>query len=269
MPNCRILGAILVLSSLLSTLPAMAQCSFPSPYCGDSTCNSACGEDSFTCPFDCSQPGCTFCNPGSSCGDTSCEYWFGENRNTCPQDCTCGDGYCIAGEDSDYCPEDCASPWALRSANPFFYSTARDQYLGCWSIAGGDSSYCDGISDLNDRQICRAMSTRNQSPCTSMTDRDLQLACYGMSIAPYYPSNCDDIDNTIAYGLQNFCYSVSSGGTWANCSGVNNVPAENALCRALVSKNIGDCYSIGNANDRWFCYGIATQTSSFCAYIVY
>lgn len=256
MPNWRTFGAILFLLSLLSALPAMADC-WPVQYCGDSICSPECGESSFNCSYECNfYP--------ASCGDTSCEPWFGENRNTCPYDCTCGDGYCVAGEDSDYCPEDCRMH--QPSANPFFYATAYDQYLGCWGIATGDSSYCDGISDLNDRQICRAMATGTQAPCVSMTNRNLQLACYGMSVAPAYPSNCRDIT---AYGLKDFCYSVSSGGTLANCSSVNNIPAENALCKALVSKNIVDCYSIANANDRWFCYGIATQTSSFCAYIVY
>jgi hypothetical protein len=151
------------------------------------------------------------------------------------------------------------------SVNPFTYPTARDQYLACWGIAGRISSNCYDISDFNDRQMCYGMSTSTQSPCTSMTDRNLQLACYGMSVAPNYPSNCRDITDP---GLQDFCYSVSSWGSWANCSGVSN-PADKALCQALTYRNSSYCASITNANDRWFCYGTASHTNSYCGNIVY
>jgi len=50
----------------------------------------------------------------------------------------------------------------------------RDQYLSCWGIAGNIVSNCNDVSDPNDQQMCRGLSMRSQSPCTSMTDRNMQ-----------------------------------------------------------------------------------------------
>jgi hypothetical protein len=149
------------------------------------------------------------------------------------------------------------------SANPFRYATTTDQYRACMGIAGRASANCTGISDLNDRQMCHGLATSTQTPCTSMTDRNLQLACYGMAFAPNYPSNCRDITDA---GLRDFCYSVSSWGSWANCSGVSN-PPDKALCQAMMNRNGGFCTTIGNANDRAFCYGVSTRNSSYCSSI--
>lgn len=149
---------------------------------------------------------------------------------------------------------------AQSSANPFNYDTQNDQYLACAGIAARDSSPCSGISDANDRQMCYGMSTGTQSPCTSMTDRNLQLACYGMSVAPNYPSNCRDITDP---GLQDFCYSVSSWGTWANCQGVDN-GADKALCQALTYRNSAYCANITAFIDRSFCYAVTTHNYSYC-----
>jgi hypothetical protein len=160
----------------------------------------------------------------------------------------------------------CGQPRPLlpSGANPLTYSRARDQYLSCWGIAGQISSNCDDVSDVNDRQMCRALSTRTQSPCATLTDRNLQLACYGMSVAPSYPSNCRDITDP---GMRDFCYSVASYGSQGSCSGVAN-PSEKALCQALTYRNASYCNGIGNANDRWFCSGVASGVNSYCGNIV-
>ncbi|HEV8580544.1 MAG TPA: hypothetical protein VGX68_15870 [Thermoanaerobaculia bacterium] len=160
--------------------------------------------------------------------------------------------------------------WSLPNptssgSNPFKYATARDEWLACWGIAGRISSNCRDIGDFHDKQMCYAMSDSTQSPCTQMTDRNLQLACYGMSVAPNYPSNCRDITNA---ELRDFCYSVASWGSQGSCSGVTNA-ADKALCQALTYRNTSYCASIANANDRWFCYGTASRTNSYCGNIVY
>lgn len=157
----------------------------------------------------------------------------------------------------------CSAP---GSANPFKYPKARDQYLACWGIAGQISSNCDTVSEINDKQLCKGMSTSTQTPCigTTMTDRNLQLACFGMSVAPNYPSNCRDITDA---GMRDFCYSVSSWGTWATCSGVS-FPADKALCQALTYRNSSYCATITNANDKWFCYGVSSRINSYCGNIV-
>lgn len=68
-------------------------CSSNDIACGNGTCNS--GENSSTCPQDC-----------SPCGDGFCT--FNETVFSCPGDCGfCGDGICSVGESSLSCPEDC------------------------------------------------------------------------------------------------------------------------------------------------------------------
>jgi hypothetical protein len=175
---------------------------------------------------------------------------------------TCQPSAEICGNGVD---EDCDGRDAPCKGGPFLYASARDQYLACWGMSGHIASNCDTISDFNDRQFCYGMATNGQDPCRSMTDRNLQLSCYGMTVAPNYPSNCRDINDLV---LQDFCYSVSSWGSWANCSGVSE-PATAALCQALTWRNSSYCGSIGDANDRWFCTALASQTNSYCANIEY
>lgn len=160
-------------------------------------------------------------------------------------------------------PSGCASP--TSSASPFKYTSALDQYRACLGLSGGGSTQCQSVSDFNDRQMCQALATDSQQPCTSMTDRNLQLACYGMALAPSYPSNCRDITHA---GLQDFCYSVSSWGSWASCSVVSD-PAEKGLCQGLTYRDASFCAAIGNNNDRWFCYGTSSQTPAYCNNIVF
>ena len=121
--------------------------------------------------------------------------------------------------------------FAQSAENPFIFSSANDQLQSCYGIASRDASYCNGVSDFNDRQICAGLAASSQDPCRTMTDRNLQLSCYGMAFAPNFPSNCRDI--TVP-GLQNFCYSVSSWGASADCSGVSNA-SDRALCQAMTN----------------------------------
>ena len=66
------------------------ECSF----CGDQFCNWSCGEDQFSCGYDC------------SCGDFYCD--FNEDYWSCPNDCKCGNFVCDFGENSFSCPQDCS-----------------------------------------------------------------------------------------------------------------------------------------------------------------
>ncbi|MBN1325584.1 peptidoglycan DD-metalloendopeptidase family protein [Candidatus Falkowbacteria bacterium] len=99
--------------------------------CGNGYCDS--GEDSASCPADCSDDppidncgngfcddnetsfscsaDCTITPPPSYCGDGNCDN--GETANSCPADCyveppnKCGNGVCDNGETSASCPSDC------------------------------------------------------------------------------------------------------------------------------------------------------------------
>ena len=90
--------------------------------CGDTVCDTACGENVKTCPFDCKGCGDGICQPGEGpkvcpedccggCGDHKCTgYDCGESPETCPQDCgnACGDKICEKGESPQTCALDCA-----------------------------------------------------------------------------------------------------------------------------------------------------------------
>jgi hypothetical protein len=158
--------------------------------------------------------------------------------------------------------------FAQYTGNPFTYSSGRDQYLACYGISGSIDSNCDTISDFNDKQMCYALSAspNSQTPCASMTDRNLQLACYGIAMrhhSPTYPTNCDDITDTY---LKSFCYGVST----PNSNYCYNLIDGNTqlLCLAMSTNNSAYCYSINNSNDRNFCYGVSTPSNSYCASII-
>lgn len=146
------------------------------------------------------------------------------------------------------------------TGSPFQYSSASDQRLSCYGIAGGGSSNCNSVADFHDRQMCSAMAQASQSPCTSMTDRNLQLSCYGMSIR--WDSNCRDVTD---FNMKLFCYGVS-GRDVNDCQSVTD-PGSRQLCLAMATSNSSYCGSIGNINDRQFCYGVATRDTANCATI--
>jgi len=56
----------------------------PAGYCGDGSCDS--GEDSYSCPSDCSTTGTSMGGTYGYCGDYNCDP--GEDSTTCPTDCT-------------------------------------------------------------------------------------------------------------------------------------------------------------------------------------
>jgi hypothetical protein len=152
------------------------------------------------------------------------------------------------------------------TGNPFKFKSARDQFLTCFGIAGRISSNCRDVSDADDKQLCLAVSDSTQTPCTSsMTDRNLQLSCFGISVAPNFPTNCRDITNP---QMQSFCYGVSSGGTSPspNCSTVAD-PDARALCNGMALHDSSQCNSISNSNDRQFCLGVSSHDNSFCSSI--
>lgn len=152
------------------------------------------------------------------------------------------------------------------TGNVFLYASAHDQYYGCHGMATGSTTDCNNITDSNDRLICQAVAQHSQTPCsTPVTDRNLQLSCFGIAFAPNFPSNCRDITNP---QMQSFCYGVSSGGSPStpNCSTVAD-PDARALCNGMALHDASQCSSISNANDRQFCLGVAGHDGSQCSTI--
>jgi hypothetical protein len=116
--------------------------------CGNSTCDTQSGEDSLTCPQDCTELAAYVCGDGvcetnlleshnncpgdclATCGNNSCEYTESdifnsglspvqESRKTCPSDCipNCGNKKCEAaiGEVYSNCPSDCGEESSIKS----------------------------------------------------------------------------------------------------------------------------------------------------------
>lgn len=152
------------------------------------------------------------------------------------------------------------------TGNVFLYASAHDEYYACHGMVSGSTTDCNNITDSNDRLICQAVAQHSQTPCsTPVTDRNLQLSCFGIAFAPNFPSNCRDITNP---QMQSFCYGVSSGGSpvTPNCSTVAD-PDTRALCNGLALHDASQCSAISSANDRQFCLGVATRTASQCSTI--
>ena len=149
---------------------------------------------------------------------------------------------------------------AQLTENPFVYGSVNDQLQSCLGIAGRNPAACASVSDFNDRQMCAGLAASSQTPCFSMTNRNLQLTCFGLAFAPNFPSNCRDITDP---GLRDFCFSASSWGTEANCSGVTDA-ADHALCQAMTFRDSSFCATITNDNDRQFCLAVSVHDSSFC-----
>jgi LmbE family N-acetylglucosaminyl deacetylase len=168
-----------------------------------------------------------------------------------------------ANEDCNEYVTDEGATSSASTGNPFIYAIARDQYLACYGIAGRISSNCRNITDVNDKQMCSALSASSQTPCGSMTDHNLQLACYGMAVAPNFPSNCRDITDA---QMRSFCYGVASWGSSPDCANVTD-PDTRSLCYGMSLRNGSYCASITKANDRQFCYGVSTHNNTYCATI--
>ncbi|HTG35489.1 MAG TPA: PIG-L family deacetylase [Thermoanaerobaculia bacterium] len=164
---------------------------------------------------------------------------------------------------NEYVTDEALTPPPPSTGNPFVYGAARDQYLACYGIAGRASSNCRNVTDVNDKQMCSALASSSQTPCGSMTDRNLQLACYGMAAAPSFPTNCRDITDA---QMRSFCYGVASWGSYPDCANVTDANTR-ALCNGMALRSGSYCAGITNANDRQFCYGVSTHNNTYCATI--
>jgi hypothetical protein len=153
------------------------------------------------------------------------------------------------------------TPPPTSASNPFQYNTPRDEQLACYGIAASFDTNCRDIADPDDKQMCLAMSELSQAPCTTIQNRNLQLACYGMSAAPNFPSNCDSITDP---QMQYYCFGVSGGSTLSsNCDRLLNADMR-AQCKGISLHNPPSCSSIINTNDRLFCQGVASRSQMPC-----
>ena len=119
--------------------------------------------------------------------------------------------------------------------------------------------------------------------------RDQQLACFGISVAPNFPTNCRDItdpdDKQMCYGLsmksQSPCTTIQDRNLQLACYGMSVAPSHPSNCRDITDAQLqAFCYGVSSAdsvspncnnltdnNARSECLGIALHNSSFCSSI--
>lgn len=126
------------------------------------------------------------------------------------------------------------------------------------------------------------------NPFIYRTPRDQQLACYGISVAPNFPTNCRDIsdpdDRQMCYGLsqnsQSPCSTISDRNLQLACYGMSVAPNFPSNCRDITdpqlqnfcygvssSGSLSNCNNLTDANARAMCQGISQHNVSLCSSI--
>jgi hypothetical protein len=131
--------------------------------------------------------------------------------------------------------------------------------------------------------------TSSSSPFQYNIPRDEQLACYGISVAPNFPSNCRDItnadDQNMCYGMsqnsQTPCMSIVDPNLKLACYGMSVEPNFPTNCRDITDPQMQaycygvssaqqmspNCNNVSDSNLRAQCLGIALHNASFCSSI--
>ncbi|MGE5323309.1 MAG: hypothetical protein ACM3SW_10625, partial [Actinomycetota bacterium] len=130
--------------------------------------------------------------------------------------------------------------------------------------------------------------TSTGNPFIYRAPRDQQLACYGISVAPNFPSNCRDIsdpdDRQMCYGLsqnsqspcttiqdrnlQLACYGMSVAPNFpTNCHDISDPQLQNFCYGVSSSGSMSNCSNLTDANARAECQGISLHDASFCSSI--
>ena len=126
------------------------------------------------------------------------------------------------------------------------------------------------------------------NPFSYVSLRDEQLACFGISVAPNFPSNCRDItdfnDQQMCFGVssrsQAPCFNITDRNLQLACFGISVAPNFPSNCRDItdpdmqnfcfgVASNgaLGNCASVSNSNTRALCFAMSTHNSSTCSFI--
>jgi hypothetical protein len=127
------------------------------------------------------------------------------------------------------------------------------------------------------------------NPFIYRVPRDQQLACFGISVAPNFPTNCRDItdpdDKQMCFGLsqksQDPCKTIQDRNLQLACFGMSVAPNFPTNCRDITDPQLqAFCYGVSSAdsfspncnnltdsNARAECLGIALHNSSSCSSI--
>jgi hypothetical protein len=131
--------------------------------------------------------------------------------------------------------------------------------------------------------------TSASSPFQYSIPRDEQLACYGISVAPNFPTNCRDItnadDQNMCYGMsensQTPCMSITDSNLKLACYGMSKAPQFPTNCRDITDPEmqaycygvssaqttVPNCNNVVNSDLRAQCLGIALHNAASCSSI--
>jgi len=130
--------------------------------------------------------------------------------------------------------------------------------------------------------------TSTGNPFMYRRPRDQQLACYGISVAPNFPTNCTDIsdpdDKQMCFGMsqnsQSPCTTIQDRNLQLACYGMSTAPNNPTNCRDISdphlqnfcygvssSGSMSNCNNLTDNNARAMCQGISLHNSSFCSSI--
>jgi LmbE family N-acetylglucosaminyl deacetylase len=139
-------------------------------------------------------------------------------------------------------------------------------------------------------QEAGTQSGSNGNPLSYANARDQFLACYGISQAPNYPSNCRDIsdfnDKQMCYGLSQYsqdpCRSMTDRNLQLACYGMAFAPNYPSNCRDVTDPQMQafcygvssggsypapNCSSVTDAPTRALCLGMSLHNASYCSSI--
>ena len=135
-------------------------------------------------------------------------------------------------------------------------------------------------------QEAGAQSGSSGNPFTYANARDQQLACYGISVAPNFPSNCRDIsdanDQQMCYGLselsQSPCTTITDRNLQLACYGMSVAPNFPSNCRDITDPqmqnfcygvssggSLSNCNNVSDSNTRALCQAFSVHNSSLCS----
>jgi hypothetical protein len=126
------------------------------------------------------------------------------------------------------------------------------------------------------------------NPFSYVSLRDEQLACFGISVAPDFPSNCRDItdfnDQQMCFGVssrsQNPCFNITDRNLQLACFGISVAPDFPSNCRDITDSDmrnfcfgvasggaLNNCNAVNDSNTRALCFAMATRNPSTCSFI--
>jgi hypothetical protein len=127
-----------------------------------------------------------------------------------------------------------------------------------------------------------------ENPFTYASPRDQQLACFGIALAPNFPSNCNDItdlnDRQMCSGMsllsQVPCQTITDRDLQLACLGMSNAPTSSSHCNDISELELRNfCFGVGSdgalpscnnvfdANTRALCLARSRHNPALCASI--